>query len=60
MKIESDAILDWLTAEKMRIREGLALARLNWWEGETSVLIGRLEEVSKAIKALKEYRGEEE
>ena len=58
MKIESEAILDWLTAERRRIREELALARLQWWDGQTSVLLGRLEEVDKAIKAVKEYRGE--
>ena len=58
MKIESEAILDWLTAERRRIREELALARLHWWDGQTSVLLGRLEEVDKAIIAVKEYRGD--
>lgn len=55
MKIESDAILDWLQAEKNRLAKKLDKACKT---AEIVMLLGNLEEVNKAREALEEYRGE--
>lgn len=60
MKIESDAILDWLTAERKLLRKELAEAHWYGWKGRITELEGSLSEVNKALKALEEYRGETE
>lgn len=60
MKIEVDAILEYLVSNRKRLRRELAEADENGWKGRRTVLQGGLAEVNKAIKALKDYRGEDE
>lgn len=55
MKIESEVILDWLQAEKKLLAKKLDKACKS---AEVVMLLGNLEEVNKAIIALKEYTGE--
>ena len=56
MKIESEVILDWLQNEKKRLAKELDKTTFQY--GEVTTLLGSLEEVNKAIKALEDYRGD--
>ena len=58
MKIEVDVIIEYLATERKRLRKELIEADENRWKGKRAVLQGGLAEINKAIKALKEYRGD--
>lgn len=55
MKIESEVILNWLQDEKNRLAKKLDKSCKT---AEIVMLLGNLEEINKAMIALKEYTGE--